>query len=135
MFVLPATEHPDLRLSIELLLSEEPGVTIVGAASETEGLLALIRSSNPDIVILDWDLPGRPVARLLAEARASDSQVRFIVLCPQPEVQEQARQAGADAYVVKGSPPEQLLAVFRKTRILAKSAAGEPAKEPLRKKE
>jgi DNA-binding NarL/FixJ family response regulator len=116
MHVLLASEHPDLRLSIELLLSQEPGVSIVGSASETEGLLALIKSTNPDIVILDWDLPGRPVAELLAKKSISRDRTRFIVLCTRPELKNQARQAGADFCLVKGDTPDELLAVVQQTR-------------------
>lgn len=116
MNVLLATKHPDLRLSIELLLSQEPGVAIVGTASETEGLLALIKSTSPDIVILDWDLPGRPVAKLLSKKSISRDRTRFIVLCTWPELKDQVRQAGADVCLVKGDAPDELLTVFQQTR-------------------
>ena len=116
MRVLLATKFADLRLSIELLLSEEPGVTIVGTASEAEGLLGLVGSAHPDIVVLDWDLPGSPAPDLLARASAIWERARFIILGGRAEIREQARQAGAAAFVLKGSPPEQLQAAFRRTR-------------------
>jgi DNA-binding NarL/FixJ family response regulator len=115
MRVLLATPDTDLRLSIELLLSEEPGVVIAGVASETEGLLALITSTKPDIVILDWDLPDRPPADRLFQASQLKSRPRFIVLGSSLAAQEETQQAGAMALVVKGEPPEQLLAVYQQT--------------------
>ncbi len=131
MHVLLATKHPDLRLSIELLLSQEPGVSIVGSASETEGLLALIKSTNPDIVIVDWDLPGRPVAKLLSKKSISRDRTRFIVLCTRPEMKNQARQAGADVCLVKGDTPDELLTVFQQTRneLRAKTTESKSEKE------
>lgn len=131
MHVLLATKHPDLRLSIELLLSQEPGTTIVGTASETEGLLALIKSTSPDIVILDWDLPGRPVAKLLSKKSISRDRTRFIVLCTRPEMKNQARQAGADVCLVKGDTPDELLTVFQQTRneLRAKTTESKSEKE------
>jgi two-component system response regulator DesR len=116
MHVLLATEQADLRISLELLLDQEPGVNIIGSVSETEGLLALIRSAQPDIVILEWDLPGRPMNDLLAAARRLGHQAKFIVLGNQPQQKQKALQAGADAFVEKGGPPERLLAAFRELR-------------------
>lgn len=127
MHVLLATKHPNLRLSIELLLSHEPGVAVLGAASETEGLLALIKSTSPDIVILDWDLPGRLMVDFLDEAHILAVQAKFIVLGNQPEMRRQALQAGADAFVVEGDPPEKLLAAFREARTQIKSTVDESA--------
>ena len=103
-------------MTLVRLLSEEPGVTVVGTASESEGLLGLIGGTHPDIVVLDWDLPGRPAADLLARASAIWERARFIILGNRPEIRERARQAGAAAFVVKGEPPEQLQAAFRRTR-------------------
>lgn len=116
MRVLMATEHADLRLSIELLLSEEPGITLVGAASETEGLHALINSTDPDIVILDWDLPGRPMPDLLSESHRLNARLKFILLVATLDLKDVALHVGADTTVVKGGPPDLLLAAFRKTR-------------------
>ena len=128
MHVVLATEKTDLRLSIELLLSEEPGVSIAGTASETEGLLALINSTKPEIVILDWMLPGRPAAGILAEAKKAHSSIKFIALAGRLEIADQARQAGADAVVVKGDPPERLITEFRRIRTQVRtSAAGKIA--------
>ena len=116
MKILLATEDPDLRLSMELVLSAEPAVTVVGSASESEGLLALIKSTQPAIVLLDWGLPSRPLAGIITEAYHQNNTARFIVLGPSPAERKPALSAGASAYVVKGEPPEQLLAAFRATR-------------------
>lgn len=123
MRVLLATRHADLRLSIELLLSEEPGVFVVGAASEALGLMALIHSSVPDIVILEWDLPGRADSSLLNEALTRDESPKFIVLTSQPNLEKLIRAGSEIAFVMKGDPPERLLAAFRNTRVQLKSAA------------
>jgi DNA-binding NarL/FixJ family response regulator len=124
MRVLLAIPDTDLRLSIELLLSEEPGVVIAGVASETEGLLALIVSTKPSIVILDWDLPGRPAADRLIQTSLIADQPRFIVLGSRLAAREEARQAGMAAFVVKGEPPELLLAAYRQTKMEIRISTG-----------
>jgi len=97
---------------------------IAGVASETEGLLALITSTKPDIVILDWDLPDRPAADRLVQASQLKSRPRFIVLGSRPAAREESRQAGMMTFVVKGEPPELLLAAYRQTKMEIRIAAG-----------
>ena len=116
MKILLATEDPNLRLSLELVLSEEPAVTVAGTASESEGLLALIKSTRPAIVLLDWNLPGRPPADILAQSCCRPESAYFIVLGSSAEDKLMALSAGADAFVVKGDPPDQLLTAFRTVR-------------------
>ena len=116
MKILLATEDTNLRLSLELVLSEEPAVTVAGAASESEGLLALIKSTRPAIVLLDWNLPGRPPADVLAESCCRPESAYFIVLGSSAEDKQTALSAGADAFVVKGDPPDRLLSAFRTVR-------------------
>jgi len=114
--IVLATADSNLQLSLGLSLSEEPSVTIVGVTSEAESLLALIKFTRPDIVVADWDLPGRPLAELLDEAHTNGGKPKWIVLGPSTTVREPALQAGAAAFVVRGDPPEVLLRAFRLTR-------------------
>lgn len=121
MKILLATKDPSLRISLELALSDEPSVTLVGTASEGHGLSALIESSQPNIVIVDWDLPGRSPAKIMAQSHRLFADVRFMVLGTSPVNKDQALAAGADAYVVMGDSPDQLLTAFRRLRKQSKS--------------
>ncbi len=106
------------------MLSEEPGVSIVGVASEeVEDLITLIRSSDPDIVILDLDLPGLSTVELLSEVQRINSRLGFIVLGSMPELKEQIILVGVSDSVVKSSPPDELLEAYRRTAGLIRSAA------------
>ena len=113
MRIVLATRDTDLRLSLELLLSEEPGVKILGGASDSEGFFALVESTCPDLVLLDWNLPGRPVKEVLDQTKLLKVQPKIIVLGKNPDLKNEALQAGAGAYVDKGEPPERLLAAFK----------------------
>src|SRR5512138_247030 len=106
MNVVLAMRHAQARLALELALSEEPGVTVVGSASETEGLLALARTARPDLVVLEWGLPGRPAPDVLAEALALGGPLRFLVLGRDAGIKLPALRAGACAFVLVGDPPE-----------------------------
>lgn len=116
MNILLAIRQANVRLALELLLSEEPGICIVGMASETEGLLALIHTASPDLVVADWSLLSRPATHVLAEACTMTRQVRFLVLGHDSGMRQQALDAGAHAFVLVGDPPEQLLAALRQVR-------------------
>lgn len=118
MNVLLAIGRDGPRLALELLLSEEPGITILGAVSEAEGLLALMRILCADLVVMEWSLPGRPAADVLAEARALANQPKFLVLAQEAKLKQCVLQAGAAAFVLVGDPPERLLGSLRQVRAM-----------------
>ena len=119
MRIVLATGDTDLRLAIQLMLSEEPGIKIIGSASDIEGLKALIKSTHPDLALLDWELPGRDMKTALSEIKSlkSEPKILLIVLGRQRRIQKTALQSGADEFVVIGDPPEILLEVFRQLNV------------------
>jgi DNA-binding NarL/FixJ family response regulator len=116
MRLLLAAGKADLRLSLELLLSEQPGVEIVGVTSESDGLLALIRTAEPDMILADWDLPGPSLSNVIAQAQQKQHPPKTIVLVADNSDCQIAVNAGADAVVLKGSSPDILLSAFQKLR-------------------
>lgn len=125
MRVLLATKDQNLRISLQLLVSEEPGLRVVGTASETDGLQALIETTRPDLVIMDWDLPGRDVAKLLAEVRQKSLPGKFIMLGTDAEYRIAALGSGAHEFVHKAAPPEHLLNAIHRTLDISHSHATE----------
>ena len=107
-----------LRLALDVILSEEPGVTVVGMASETEGLLALMRTAQPDLVLLEWNLSGSPTEAVLANALTVSRPLRILVLGRDAALRSVALTAGACAFVLVGDPPEILLATLREERTM-----------------
>jgi DNA-binding NarL/FixJ family response regulator len=112
MDIVLASQEYDLRLALEMLFREQPGAYVVGTASHADTLLALIRTACPDLVLLDWDLPGQPLAEVLVQVQSVDCTPKVIVLSKDGEDREAALAAGADAFVTKGDPPNQLLVAF-----------------------
>jgi DNA-binding NarL/FixJ family response regulator len=113
MRIILATADRDLRLAIELLLSEKPGIMVVGAVSETEGLIALVMSTCPDLVLVDLDLTGQPFDEALSKMKSFKCGTRFVAMGKYPELKAYAVKSGADDYVTKGDPPETLLAAVQ----------------------
>lgn len=111
-----ASAQLDLRLALEILLREEPGTYVVGTASETAGVRSLLQSSRPDLLILDWDLPGLYApSHLLAEAKRQRRCPQVIVLGRDRSIEQEALAAGADAFVLLGDPPGDLLVAIRRS--------------------
>lgn len=127
MDVVLAGARPDLRFALEVLLREQPGVAVVGTATGAAGLLALIDTTSPDLVILDWSLPGRPWPDLLTAACAGDSRPYLIVLGKDTAIERTALGAGADAFVLLGASPRHLLQAVE----AARSPRSEPAEAPV----
>jgi DNA-binding NarL/FixJ family response regulator len=116
MKIVLASAQFDLRLALEILLREEPGTDIVGTASEAAGVRGLLQSSRPDLVILDWDLAGCGPTDLLAEAKKLRRCPQVIVLGRHEGARQVALAAGADAFVLSGDLPGDLLAAIRQSR-------------------
>ena len=108
-----ADDEAEVREALRLLLEQKLGCQIVGEAAHTHGLISLVGSAHADLVLIDWELPGRVDARLLEGLHQLVSRPRIIVCSSYPDLKEAALAAGADAFAGKGDPPEHLLAVVR----------------------
>lgn len=94
------------------MVEQAPGWGLVGEASDSASLLGVLTQAQPDVLLLDWELPGLPAAKLLALLRATYPPLRVIVFSGRLEAKQMALAAGADGFVSKGDPPECLLAAL-----------------------
>lgn len=116
MRVLLADDQTKVRSALRLLLEQEPGLSVVGEAAEAEGLLTQVEATQPDLVLLDWELPGLQTADRLSTLRTLCPRLKVIALSGKPEARRAALTAGADTFVSKGDPPERLLAAVNDCR-------------------
>jgi DNA-binding NarL/FixJ family response regulator len=139
MHIFLADDQPGVRSALRLLLEQEPGLHVVGEAAETETLLTGVQETQPDLLLLDWELPARRSLAHLVDppgTEADDARRRLLTLlhalCPNlfvialscgPEARQQALAAGADAFVSKGDPPEHLLATVTRFQNVGKPSA------------
>lgn len=112
MRIILADNQPKVRLAMQLLLGQEEERSVVGEAANAEGLFAQIEKTSPDLVLLDWDLPGVPMVDLLSALNNTYPALSVIALSWRLEMEYTALDAGADAFVSKADPPEQLLAAI-----------------------
>jgi len=125
--VLLADDQAWLRSALRFLLEQELGVEVIGEAGDARALLAKAQSTRPNLVLLDWELPGmRAVGggqNLLVALHKFCPNISVIVLSGRPEASSSALDAGVDFFVSKADPPESLLAALR----AVKQSNDEPA--------
>ena len=114
--VLLAILSVDLRLTLDLIFQEEPGMTVVASTSSTEAVLALLRTIDLDLLIVQWELPGLPVTQVLAEALTLPCPPRCLVLGKRAEDEPLAMAAGASSYFLIGETPDRLLSALAALR-------------------
>ncbi len=101
------------RSVLEMLLSQGPGLEVVGKADNGQDLLAQVEASRPDVVLLDWEEFCRSQPEVLSVLRASDVQPRILVLGSRPEQRQAVLAAGAHGFASKGNSPKALLTAIR----------------------
>jgi len=106
----------DGRLGLQMLLEHEPGMRIVGISVRSEGLVGQVGAAQPDVVLLDSQLIASAPADYIKNLHLIESQPQIIVLDVRPETRYEAEAAGADGFVSKDSPPDQLLTILRKLK-------------------
>ena len=115
MRILLADDQPKVRLGLRLLLEQEQGMTVVAEVADARSLMTQLEETRPDVVLLDWGLWEAAGGEQFSALRQVCPQIAVIVLSARPGAEEAALGAGADAFVSKADPPEQLLAAIRST--------------------
>jgi DNA-binding NarL/FixJ family response regulator len=111
--ILIGDAQPRVRFGLHVLLEEQPGWRVAGEAVDALALLDQIRGGCPDLVLLDWELPGLPAEELLATIRRACRDLRVIFMSGKDELRDAALRAGADVFAYKADPPEKLLRLIR----------------------
>jgi response regulator NasT len=130
--VLLADDHSGLRWALRGLL-EETGFEVVGESGDGADAVALARLLQPDIVVIDVRMPvlnGLDAAKLIKDRRPA-TQVVVLSAFESPELERQAREAGAFAYLDKGTMADRVRRVLLGAAVQAVLDAHPlPAAEP-----
>jgi len=128
--IVVADDHPVVRDCIRGMLERDSRMTVVGEAGDGREAVALVRATNPDLVLMDLRMPGGEGVSAIRELRAADlTRPRILVLTTYDTDRDihAAIDAGADGYLLKATPRTELVdAVLRAAAgqsVLAPSAA------------
>lgn len=119
-------DDPLVRSALGLMLGGQADIEVVGEATDGQEALALVRTSAPDVVLMDIRMPRinglEATRRVLTESRSP----RVIVLTTfgADEYVVDALAAGADGFLLKDTPPPEIVAAIRAV------ASGEPILSP-----
>ena len=111
-----ADADQDVRVSLQMLLDREPGMRVVGIAVRSNVLVGQVGAAQPDVLLLDWQLVSSAPAEYIKNLHSIETQPHIVVLHVNPETRGEAETAGADGFVSKDSPPDQLLTILRKLK-------------------
>jgi DNA-binding NarL/FixJ family response regulator len=122
--ILLADDQPEVRSALRLLLEQEGGPwTVCGEVADAKGVIEIVGERCCDMVLLDWELPGlhpalgkeptRSDGRVLSALRILHPHLLVVALSGRSEARQESVTAGADIFVSKGDPPENLLITLK----------------------
>lgn len=113
--VLQVDDHPALRAGMTAVLRSEPGLVPVGTATGEADLWTQLERTGPDVVVLDYHLPGTDGLRLCRriKRRADPPAVLLLSAYAGPRLALAARLAGADGLIGKSAPADAIFDAIR----------------------
>ncbi|MGQ4583540.1 MULTISPECIES: response regulator [unclassified Lysobacter] len=108
-------DHALVRAGMQMILSGEVDIEVVGEAANGETALPLIRTLRPDVVLCDLHLPGISGLEVTERVLAGDhgTQVVIVSALEDGPLPKRLLQAGASGYVGKGGDAGELLQAVR----------------------
>ncbi|MDP9276111.1 MAG: response regulator transcription factor [Chloroflexota bacterium] len=110
--VLVADDHAMYRIAVQQLVNTAPDLEVAGVARDGAEAWSMTLELNPDVVVLDGDMPIVSGIEVLSRLRTEMPHVRIVMNTNDPAVCQIARRLGATC-VTKDALPEVLLAAMR----------------------
>lgn len=95
------------------LLNLEDDMKVVGKASNGEEAIALVRKFQPDVCIMDIEMPGKSGLEAAEELKGQDCKVIILTTFARLGYFQRAIKAGVSGYLLKDSPSEELASSIR----------------------
>ena len=113
--VLLVDDHELVRIGIHRLLQDVTGIKVVGAVSNGEDALKLVKDVNVDVVLMDVQMPGIGGLEATRKLVRHDSEIKVLALtvCDDEPYPSRLLQAGAVGYITKGCDPEEMIRAIR----------------------
>ncbi len=115
--ILIADDHPVVRDGLSAILGTQPDFDVIGEASNGAEVVERMARLKPDVLLLDLEMPGMDGVEALRRVRETNPEARAIIFTAFDTDERilSAVQAGAQGYLLKGAPREDL---FRAVRVV-----------------
>ena len=114
--ILIVDDQALVRAGFRMILEAEEDVEVVGEATDGAEALAQAAATDPDLVLMDVRMPtmdGLEATRRLLDGRTSGPRVLILTTFDLDEYVYEALRAGASGFLLKDTPPEQLVEAIR----------------------
>ncbi|HVR33871.1 MAG TPA: response regulator transcription factor [Acidimicrobiia bacterium] len=114
--VLVADDEALVRSGIRLIVESQPDLEVVGEASDGAQAALLARDLKPHVVLMDVQMPlvdGVEATRRILRSMTPDVRVLMLTTFDRDEYLYEAMKAGASGFLLKSTPPEQLVNAIR----------------------
>lgn len=114
-----ADDHPLVREGIKKVLDNEIDIELTGEATDGHEIEAVLKKNVPDILILDFTMPGKSGLNLIKDISKAYPALPILVLSIHPPERFAVRslKAGASGYLCKSSISDDLITAIRKITI------------------
>jgi len=113
--VLIVDDHTLLRAGLRSLLAQDPGIEIVGEASDGRDAVRAVGQLSPHLVLMDLTMPGMNGIEAVTEIKRRYPEVRILVMTlhKTEDFIHASLKAGADGYILKDATHEELRVAIR----------------------
>lgn len=113
--VLLVDDHELVRTGIKRILDDVRGIKVVGTSETGEEAIQFCRSNDPDVVLMDMNMPGIGGLEATKKILRVNPDVKIIVLTVHTEnpFPTKVMQAGAAGYLTKGAAPDEMVNAIR----------------------
>lgn len=113
--VLLVDDHPVVIEGLRKVLQTAGDIAVAGEAHDAAGALEQARGLKPDVILLDLRMPGASGVQATRRLREQEVRSAVIILTSYGDQAyvRQAMEAGADGYLLKTTPPDQLISAIR----------------------
>lgn len=108
-------DHTLVRQGIRMILEQEPDLQIVGEAGDGKEAVRKVSELNPDLVLLDYAMPGPPGGDVVAQIKRANPRTKISILSmhQDDEYVINAIRTGADGYILKDTAAPELVSAIR----------------------
>jgi DNA-binding NarL/FixJ family response regulator len=111
--MLIVDDNHSFRKGMQALLSIQPDMEVVGEAPNGHSAMKMIEKFHPDCILVDAQMPGMNGIEITRQIKNLRPEMKIILMTMYVDYRSKSIEAGADAFMTKGIPPEDVLSVIR----------------------